>query len=769
RGRVVGPDSQPIANVLITALSYIGGIQKQKRSDKDGRYTIVYPNGEGDYWLQFTTIGFVSRRFEVKRHSDEDVLVANATLSKSQELNAVQVSAAGGKLSLSRNDNFQDVSGSDRSITAGFVVVSPEARGDLVAQASALPGVQFIPGVDGAPDRFSIFGLSGDQNNTTLNGSQQGISKLPREANTSLQLRTGYDVSTGGASGATIAIITNSGTNRVVRPLSLVLLPPQTQLPGPLGASSRYGAISASGRVTGPWRWDRDFYNVSFQFDHRQQDLLNVASGARDALTAAGVANDSVASLLNALSTAHIPYNAAGTGSNTASDAGTFLGTFDWAPKSAASGHALTLTTNAGFNVRGPNALSLTSTPSSLISSKSLNGGLQLRHTNFFGSGTLTESVVSVSGNRSSTSPEFRAPGASVIVSSTFDDSTTTTRALSAGGNSSASTNASFIVGARNMLSRISDNNKHRTKLTSEIALLSSGDEEDRNSLGSFTYQSLDDLRFNRPSSFSRTIGSTDITGHAIVGGLALGDSWRPSGNLQVQYGLRAEADEFLTKPSRNTLLESALGVRNDQLPRKVYLSPRIGFSKTFLDSYTYLRGVSDEMGADNSIISGGIGLFQNTRGADLITPVLAQTGLNAGSVTVNCVGAATPGPDWQSYASSDATIPTTCANGSTTTALGSSAPQATLFARNFVEPRSLRGSLRLYTERLAQHRTTFALSYAYNFNQLGQQDINLRAARQFSLPDEGNRDVYVAPENIDAHSGFASISENRVSSQFGT
>lgn len=767
RGRVVGADSQPVANVLVTALSYVGGIEKQRRTDKDGRYTIIYPNGEGDYWLAFNAVGFVSRRIEIKRHSDEDVLVANATLSKSQELNAVQVTG-NVRLTLSRNDNFQDVSQSDRSISTGFVVVAPEAKGDLVAQVAALPSVQLIPGVDGAPDRFSIFGLSGDQNNATLNGMSQGLTKLPREASTTLQLRTGYDVATGGATGATIAVNTNSGSNQIARPLSVLLIAPQTQVPGPLGTASRYGSISASGRMTGPWRWDRNFYNLSFQFDHRQQDLLTVAAGANDALAAAGVSRDSIPALLDALGNAHIPHGDGGADAHTTSNVGSLLGTFDWAPKAAASGHALTLTVNGGFQSRGPNALSLTSTPSSLLSSNAANAGLQVRHTNFFGAGTLTESVVSVAGSHLRTSPEFRAPGASVVLASALDDSTTVTRAINAGGSSTASAANTLSIGARNTLSRISTNNRHRTKLTSELTFSSSDNDASANTLGTFTYQSLGDLVANRPSSFTRTIGATRVSAHSLLAGLALGDSWRPSANLQVQYGVRAEANTFLSAPARNTLLAKELGVRNDHVPNGVYLSPRIGFSKTILDSYTFFRGADYDYTTDNSTLSGGIGLFQNTRSADLVSTAISETGLPGSALTVSCVGNATPAPDWASYLASDASIPAACADGTTATPLGSAVPIVTLFARNFVEPKSIRGSLRYYTERIPQHRTTFEVTLAYNLNQAGQRDINLRDVQQFSLIDEGSRPVYVVPAGIDPASGLASLSGSRISSQFG-
>jgi len=53
RGRVTGPppDTLPIVGARITATSYQGNISKTAQTDKNGRYQIIFVNGEGDYWL----------------------------------------------------------------------------------------------------------------------------------------------------------------------------------------------------------------------------------------------------------------------------------------------------------------------------------------------------------------------------------------------------------------------------------------------------------------------------------------------------------------------------------------------------------------------------------------------------------------------------------------------------------------------------------------------------------------------------------------------
>src|SRR5262245_29431633 len=77
RGRVTGPDSLPIEGVVVTATSISGNVNRTARTDRQGRYTITFANGEGDYMMSFAAIGFAARRFELKRVADEDVLIGD--------------------------------------------------------------------------------------------------------------------------------------------------------------------------------------------------------------------------------------------------------------------------------------------------------------------------------------------------------------------------------------------------------------------------------------------------------------------------------------------------------------------------------------------------------------------------------------------------------------------------------------------------------------------------------------------------------------------
>ena len=91
RGRVTGPDSLPLQGVNVRATSYIGGVAKAANTDKAGRFTIIFLNGEGDYWLDFIKLGFAPRRFEVKKVGDEEVLIADTRMTSAIEIGRAHV------------------------------------------------------------------------------------------------------------------------------------------------------------------------------------------------------------------------------------------------------------------------------------------------------------------------------------------------------------------------------------------------------------------------------------------------------------------------------------------------------------------------------------------------------------------------------------------------------------------------------------------------------------------------------------------------------
>ncbi|HEY5218425.1 MAG TPA: carboxypeptidase-like regulatory domain-containing protein, partial [Gemmatimonadaceae bacterium] len=93
RGRVTGPDGKPLAGVTVNVQSLTDETTRSTRSGNDGRFTVLFAGGDGDYMMTFLAIGMMPSSFEVQKTSDDDaVIVANAKMQAAPtQLDAVRV------------------------------------------------------------------------------------------------------------------------------------------------------------------------------------------------------------------------------------------------------------------------------------------------------------------------------------------------------------------------------------------------------------------------------------------------------------------------------------------------------------------------------------------------------------------------------------------------------------------------------------------------------------------------------------------------------
>jgi hypothetical protein len=768
RGRVttMSPDNAPILGAVVTATSLSGNVNRTARTNSDGRFTITFPGGDGDYFVSFAAIGYAPRRFEVKRLADESILIADARLSPTITLDTIVVQGGNRRLP-TRNDQTRDVSGTDRSINN--TLVSPDQVGDLAAMAATLPGVTFIPGTNGDPSGFSVLGLSTDQNLTNLNGMQSSASDLPRDAGISTSVATSpYDVSQGGFSGGALNVRTQPGSNYFVRSMSLVGNAPQLEWTDQAGRSlgQRYTNLSLGGQLSGPLALDKAFYNVSYQLGRRANDLQTLLNTDSLGLQTEGVAADSVTRLLGILQGAGVPVTAPGFPSSRLSDQGSVLGSFDFAPPSSTSGQAINLTVNGAWNKSSPAFPPTTQLPAATLSATNWNGSARLRHSNYFGF-LLSETGLSVSGSKNYTTPYVSLPGGNVLVHSDFADSTSGVQLLQFGGSSANSVRTSTSLAFTNQLSWFSTDNKHRVKFTTEVRRDSWSTDQSNNLLGTFSFNSLADLEAGSPASFSRQLASVLTSGSELVAAASLGDSYRPSPDVQIVYGARVDVNRFLDKPQANPDVATVFGAANDHVPNGIYVSPRLGFSWTYGTQST-IGAFEGAARAPRGIIRGGVGLFQNTLNAQITGGAMANTGLPSGVQQIVCTGAAAPPPDWRAYAADAASIPTTCANGTSGTVFSNTAPNVSLFAPDYGAQKSVRSTLQ-WARAILDNRimATLTGTYSLNLNQSGNVDLNFNPTARFTLPDEGDRPVYVQPTSIVPTTGAIASRDGRLSPQF--
>ena len=771
RGRVTGPDNEPLENVTVIVTSVSGNVNRPARTDRKGQYTVTFPGGDGDYMVTITALGYAVKRFQIKRAADEDILIADAKLSKvGAVLDAMKVTAERQKVS--RTDANADVGGTEQRIEQN-AALPPDMMGDLAAMAATLPGVQLVPGQDGGANGFSVLGLGADQNNTTLNGMNFGGAGLPRDASVISGLVTSpYDVSRGGFSGGQFSLRTRSGSNFLSRNLSANLDAPSLQWTDRAARAQgqEFTNVSLGGSFSGPLVIDKAFYTTAFQLGRRSNPLQTLLNTDPIGLQASGISADSVTRLVTLLQRANVPTTVSGLPSSRLGDQGSIFGAVDITPPTSVSGQAFNLTYNGSWNQQNPATSLTTALPTTSGDRTNWNAGLQGRHSAYLtlGSiGILTETSAGVNASRNDGTPSLLMPGGRVRVNSDFADGTTGVQTLSFGGNQFLATSGSTSsLSAMNQLSWFSGNNKHRLKLTSELRRDNNTQDQTINRLGTFSYNSLADLQAGIPLSFTRALIPRERETGVVIGALSLGDSYRRTNNLQIQYGVRVDGTRFLDTPAYNADLNTRLGVRNDYAPSGLFVSPRVGFSWSY-GTAAQIGAFAGAFRGPRAVVRGGIGIFQNTPQASTIGGAIDNTGLPSAVQQLVCVGPATPVPNWGSYTNPDL-IPSRCADGSTGSLFANGAPNVTYFAGNYAPPKSVRSNLNWSGAVLANRMyLTVDGTYSLNLNQMSQVDRNFAGITRFGLAAEANRPVYAQRSSIVPATGGIAAGDARIVSQY--
>jgi hypothetical protein len=774
RGRVTGPlpDTLPISGARVTATSYQGNITKSAQTDRNGRFQIIFVNGEGDYWIEVGKIGYNRRRFEIKKVGDEQVMLADARLNSAVvALDAVNITADNRAL-VNRSSASADVSGGDRALSTTTAAVPPDQAGNLAAMASTVPGIQRIPGMDGQADMFSAFGLGGDQNSTTFNGLGSGVSSLPPDA----QVRISFsqfpaDPARGGFSGAQINVMSIPGSNFSFRGLSGYGTGPDLQWTDQSADSSgqKSTTLRFGGNLRGPIRMDEAFYNASYSAQRTFADMLTLLNTSPLGLQSAGVASDSAARLIGILNGKRVPVSLDRAPTLRATDNLNYQVNVDLTPSSSGTGNSLTLGIFGGHvhvQPTGGGVQMLTRTPAQTGEANGWSTSASLLHSNYFWFGVLSQTTLGVSVQRQSQSPYLDYPTGNVRVASSLPDGTTSIKNLSFGGGAPPSEVANLAGQLTNQLQWFSSNNKHTIKVTSSVSR-EHNTSDVAAALGTFSFNSLADLEAGRPASYTRTLSPIHFPSDQLTVGLSVGDAWRPTSKVQVQYGVRADANRFLFKPGFNSAVSDAFGIRNDVVPNRINFSPRVGLQWTYGTAPT-IAFVPGAARPPLAVVHAVAGIYQNVGPAGLISEAVAQTGLPTSTQTIACVGPAAPIPDWSSYSLDRTTTPSACADGSAGTVFSTAAPSVSAFDRGFAQPRSFRTAAD-WSGPVLDNRLVVGVQgvYSWNMNQSGFVDINLDPARGFALPAEAGRPVFVDPSAIVPATGSIAISSSRRSPAF--
>ena len=178
-GTVTGRDSQPLAGAIVRATSLETQVSRQRTTDARGRFTIVFPEGGGQYQLTVRYIGLAPARVTIARQADEDRLVANVRMDLTiVALEPVAVQAAAPLRGLER----LGPGATGRDLRSEAMSRLPIAASDLSVLATLAPGVVGIAETDSTRPAFSVAGQRPTANRITLDGLSFGGVMVPQDA-----------------------------------------------------------------------------------------------------------------------------------------------------------------------------------------------------------------------------------------------------------------------------------------------------------------------------------------------------------------------------------------------------------------------------------------------------------------------------------------------------------------------------------------------------------------------------------------------------------
>jgi hypothetical protein len=764
-GRVLGPDGKPMENVTVAVRSAESGITRTKHTDASGRYTILFPDGGGQYRVEFRAIGFAPISRNVARQGDEDRLVTDIQLGSqvAARLSAVTVTARTG----TRERGTPPTPGEGgRTLNSDQLARLPVDMSDVSAIAAMAPGVVGIAGNDTTAAAFSVAGQRSTLNNTTLDGLSFGSFSVPTEGLRSTRVVTNtYDPSRGQFSGGEIASTTRGGTNELTGGFTYSRRDPVLEFEGADSAavSPTYLQDQISAGLGGPIVKDKLFIFGSAQLRRRSDPVQSLLASSPATLTTLGLDQASVQAFESKVSALGIPSPAAvpdrRIGDNTVG-----LVRLDYFLNDA---NSLTVRGDYRGSTQDPTRSNPYALPSSAGASTTSGAGIAATLTSNFESGIINELRTYYSRDNNHSEGYLTLPAGRVRISSPLADGTQALSVISFGGNPGfPQAGSSSLLEAADEVSYLSRDRTHRLRLGSLFDLNTFRQNVTNNRLGSYTYNSLGAFLSDAPDSYSRTLLSQERAGKTVAGALYLGDTWRPNRQVQVVYGLRAEGTRVGDAPPLNTDVESKFGVRTDNFPSEVHVSPRAGFSVNLTkpnpnDPFAQFQPAF--------LLRGGIGEFRAKTPTGLFTSAAGATGLTDTEQQVSCIGPAVPAPDWQSYYADPNSAPTACVAGASVPSNFSAVrPAVTLFAPDFEAPRSWRASLGLQ-HRLIRNITLSADgSYARGVALYGARDLNLNPTPAFTLADEGNRPVFAPANAVVPTTGQVTSSGSRIHPEYG-
>jgi hypothetical protein len=739
-GLVVSGDSLPIVGAQVALL--LGGVSPADSTltGPDGRFALTLTDPAAlDATLYVTAVGHRARRIALRRdlasQAFESVTVMLATLS--QAIAAVRVEVHRPRPARSMAD------GGGQSVAPGQDVarsLQDFPAADLGSLLATVPGLVATPGSDPLHPTISYLGQEIDAQGVTLNGLAAGGLEVPRDGVLVNVTTSTFDATRRSSGGPMVSVSLPGGSAFPARAVRLSLADPHLQWQDRLGAdvAGRPRHVIASGFAAGPILRGSSYYSLAFQGSERTARLSDLLVAAPGTFARLGVDPDSVVRLLRIADAAGIPSQVEGATRHRASNGGSLMGRIDLA-KDRSTQVSLILS-GSGTGTEGAGIGTLSS-PTVGQSASTSTLRLQPVVSTYLAGAVLDEASVAVSRSWSRSNPSLRLPLAVVSIDSpTADGGIGQAFAALGGSGTPEFAITTSALQFRNETSWHSLSGRHLFRLAVD-ALSSYRASRSDPGAGMFTFRSLADLESGAAASFARSIGRERRVLHERSALIGLGDLYRPTPQLTVQYGFQAGLGTGSANVPYNAGVDSLFGLRTDRSLRLVDWAPMAGFS--------WVRRARDGRIPIRWILTGGVSKVVVPVTASALDAVAGATGGAGQGTQVSCVGDGVPGIEWSRWSRDPSTIPLACGSVDSSAMMAPPLPRITALGSGLTSPHSWRAELRWNRFVTPRLRLFAATSWAVTHGQRDVSDANFDPGIVFRLPDEGGRPVYVEPSDI--------------------
>jgi len=775
-GKVTGPPpgNQPMVAATVIVTSIDTHISRSRQTNSDGRYTVVFPDGGGQYRIEIRAIGYTPAQVIVQRQADEDRLIADIALSSAVHTLATVTTTA-------RRNTGPDpanAGSTGTTLTPSQIERLPIDGSDLATLATLSPGVVGLSATDTTATAFSVAGQRQSLNSTTVDGLSFGGASVPTEAVRNIRVVTNsYDVSRGQFTGGQIATTSRGGTNDVAGSFGATVRNDNfafgTQ--GPPSFGQMRNQFQLSGGMGAPIVRDKVFTFTAFMVNRRYDDLISLLNAGPTTLNPLGITRDTATAFIGQVSHLGVPVTGANVPDSRGVTNAVAFQRFDFL---LSDDETLTLRADFRAMAQDGGRVSVFSLPTSGTANSNGAGGLMLALTSHLGDATINDFRTYVAHQQTSIDPYLRLPNGRVTVVPEVAD-TETTEALGYGvsslsfGGSPAVSQRTFrdYVETSDEVSLIPGQGAHRVKLGGLLNVARFGQTITPNQEGVYTYNSFGAFLADSPATYTREFNVQNTEARTLNAGVYIGDAWR-KGALQVTYGARLEASTYGGSPAYNPTIDSLYHRRTNDWPSELHASPRVGFTWLVGSAARNGRGGGGGPRQASAIIRGGFGEFRAPVPQTLFSSLQSATGAAGAESQLVCVGPQVPPPDWSGFFSGAVQPPTTCNGGAGAFAadtLGLGARNAvTTFAPDFEAPRAWRGSLGIQRRLLQRLNVSLDGMYARGIALFGVTDLNLDATPRFRLANEGNRPVFAPAGDVDPATGASAFGGSRLHNQFG-